>query len=404
MEVLEEILASHQYALGLDQGNADTLFNTAQVLTSIAEEISKDDALSDVGAVRHLEEALELLQRCLALQEFRYEEAQEQEAEARRAHEEDRGEERPIKETREPQEGSEAGSEHEHWASIVEPVTKDTLVDTAIAQLSTLTTLCGILGSSPETLGIPSLAWVEEYSSNLLKVELPALTTGTDRTAEAAIARAVFISAMLEAGFRTNEIEVQTYRRERDAAFSGLDISSSSAALMANVASLLAFNSALSETEGRPPATPEAASLRWNALATAISNLATASKLSDITSEDLPKTHLLRGDASLYQYQLCKPPVSYAPALKNAAALLKNAEVLYRNASRLTQDDEERDRSKVLEAVVTSMEGNTQVGKSQLETLAANRGEKWLREQIDETVAEGLLSDDDLRNVGLVLH
>jgi hypothetical protein len=404
MEALEETLASHQYALGLDQENADTLFNTAQVLTSIAEEISKDDSVSDVGAVRYLEEALELLQRCLALQGFRYEEAQEQEAEARRANEEDGGEGLPIGETGEPQEISEPGSDQERWASIVEPVTKDTLVDTAIAQLSTLTTLCGILGSSPETLGVPSLAWVEEYSSNLLKVQLPTLTEGTDRMAEAAIAKAVFISAMLEAGFRTNEIEVQTYRRERDAAFSKLAISDSSAALMANVASLLAFNSALSESESLLTATTDVPSLRWGALATAISNLATASKLSDNASEDLPRTHRLRGDATLYQYQLSKPPLSYPPALKNAVALLKNAEVFYRNTSRLTQDDEERDRSRVLEGVVMSMEGKAEVGKPQLETLAANRGEQWLRQHIDETIADGLLSDDDIRNIGLVLH
>ncbi len=401
VSVLEETLASHRYALGLDQENADTLFNTAQVLTSLSEEISKDDSVSDLPAVKYLEEALELLQRCLALQEFRYTEFQEQAAEALQSSQEAGEGGTPMDETQDPRESSDAGLEQEQWASIIEPVTKDVLIDTAIAQLSTLTTLCGILGSSPEAPGVPSLAWVEEYSSKLLNQRLPTLTEDTDRTAEAAVAKAVFISAMLEAGFRTDKIEVQTYRQERDAAFSALAMSDSATALMANVASLFAFNHALSETESLPAASLDLASLRWNALAAAISNLATASKISDIAAEDLPKTHLLRGDASLYQYQLSKPPLSYAEALKNSAILLKNAAVFYRNASRLTHDDEERDKSRVQEAIVVSQEANTQGDRTQLETIAANRGEKWLRDHIDEMVADGLLSDDDLRNMGL---
>lgn len=401
MKILEETLGSHRYALGLDQDDADTLFNTAQVSTSIAEEIAKDDSLSDASAVKYLEESLELLQRCLALQEFRYTESQEQAAEALQASEEAGGSGMLMGEVPQPRGSSDDGSEREQWASIIEPVTKDTLIDTALAQLSTLTTLCGILGSSPQAPGVPSLAWVEEYSSALLSVRLPTLIEGTDRSVEADIAKAVFISAMLEAGYRRGQIDVQTYRQEIDSAFSGLPMSTSFEGLMFNVASLFTFNIALSETGGLPTATTDLASLRWNALSKAISNLAIASKLSDTASEDVPRTHVLRGDASLYQYQLSKPPLSYPPALKNSAALLKNAEVFYRNASRLTHDDEERGKSRVHEAIVMLLEGNAQVGRGQLETIAANRGDLWLRDHIDQVVADELLSSDDLQNIGL---
>lgn len=401
MSVLEETLVSHRYALGLDQDNPDTLFNTAQVLTSVAEEMFKDDSVTDPLAVRYLEESLELLQRCLALQEFRYTESQEQAAEALQVSQEAERDGMPVDEAHEPQSNSDTGSEQEQWASIVEPVTEDTLLDTAIAQLSTLTTLCGILGSSLEGPGVPSLPWVEEYSLKLLNEQIPILMEGTDRAAEATVAKAVFISAMLEAGFRTKKIEVQTYRRERDAAFSELAIPDSSAALMANVASLFAFNNALSETDTSSSIPTDLASLRWHALAAAVSNLATASKLPDLAPEDLSKSHGLRADASLYQYQLSKAPISYAPALKNSAALLRNAEVFYRNASRLTHDDEERDKSRVQEAIVLSLEGNTQGGRAQLESIATSRGEKWLRDHVDEVVGDGLLSDDDLRTIGL---
>lgn len=170
---------------------------------------------------------------------------------------------------------------------------------------------------------------------------------------------------------------------------------------MANVASLFAFNNALSETESSQVTSTDFPSLRWNALGTTISNLAIASKLSSLAPEDIHRTHLLRGDASLYQYQLSKPSLSYPPALKNSAALLKNAEVFYRNASRLTQDNEERDRSKLQEGVMMLLQGNVEAASGQLQGIVASRGEKWLRSYVDGMVADGLLDDDDLQKIGL---
>ena len=401
MSVLEETLASHRYALGLDQDNADTLFNTAQVLTSIAEEVAKDVSLSDASAVTYLEESLELSQRCLALQEFRYTESQEQAAEARQVLEEAGEQDDFMDELSRPAQDSDYGLEDGRWASIVEPVTKDTLIDTALAQLSALTTLCGILGSASQAPDVPSLAWIEEYSSTLLSVRLPTLLEGSERSVEAGIARAVFITAMLEAGYRKGQIDVQTYRQDTDAAFATLPMSTSFDAVMSQAASLFAFNIALSESESVPTASIDLASLRWKALATALSNLATVSKLPDLAAEDISRTHELRGDASLYQYQLSKPPVAYPPAVKHSAALLKNAEVFYRNASRLTYDDEARDKCGLHEAIVMLLAANTQVGRGQVESIATNRGDRWLRERIDEVVADDLLSGDDLRKIGL---
>lgn len=398
---LEEALASHRYALGLDQDNADTIFNTAQVLTSMGEETFKDDSASDASAVRYLKEALELLQRCIILQESHYTEFQQQLAEALSTSEQaGDGGVMHLEQTHEPQGSTDAGTAQERWVSVIEPVTKDTLIDTIIASLSTMTTLCGILGSSSEALGAPSLAWVEEYSSSLLDARLPALLQSTDRVEEVAIGKAIFISALLEAGYRSSKLDVHTYRRERDVAFSGPPIPTSSAGLMANAASLVAFNSALSETESPPAATADLASMRWNTLGTAISNLAAASMLSSTAPEDVAKTHLLRGDASLLQYQLSKPPISFAPALKSASALLKNAEVFYRNTSKLTHDEEERDKCKIQEAIVMSLQGNNKFGRAQLETIVAVRGDQYVRDHIDEMFAEGLLADKDVQNIG----
>lgn len=401
ISVLQQTLVSHRYALSLDPGNADTLFNIGQVLTSIAEEISNDDSASGPDAVAYLEEALEFFQRCLVLQELRYTQSQEMAAESLRASREASEEDASMQEIVDMQDSPDAGSEKEQWASIIEPVTKDTLIDTIIAQLSTSTTLCSILGSSQEAFGSPNLAWIEEYSSKLLNAHLPTLLEGTERSTEVAVAKAVFISAMLEAGFRREQIDLQTYRRERDAAFAELPISTSFAAIMANVMSLFAFNQALSDTYAIATETTNLPALRWNALAKAISNLTTASEILDIASEDFPKIHSFRGDASLSQYQLSKPPNSYGPALKNSAALLKNAEVFYRNTSRLTSDEDERNKSKLQEAIVMLLQGNMQMGRTHIETMAAKRGEKWLRDQVKEMLDEGSLGEDDVAKIAL---
>ena len=227
------------------------------------------------------------------------------------------------------------------------------------------------------------------------------LAEDTGRAAEAAVARAIFLSAMLEAGFRRNQIDVATFRQGRDAAFSDPAISDSITALLAHVASLFAFNSALLETSASQTAMADRASLQWNALAAAISKLATASKLPDTESEELPKTHSLRGDASLYQYQLSKPPLFYPPAIKNSPVLLKNAEVFYRNASRLTHDEDERTKNKVHEAVVMSLQGHTGPARTQIEAIAADQGNGRVRDCVDEMMADGLLSIDDGKNIGL---
>lgn len=77
LAVLDAALTSHRYALELDLNNADALFNTAQVLVSIAEELAKDDSRT-ADALRFLEEALEMQNRCLSVQELKYEESEQQ--------------------------------------------------------------------------------------------------------------------------------------------------------------------------------------------------------------------------------------------------------------------------------------------------------------------------------------
>src|SRR5256885_8729544 len=159
--MLEIALESHRCALRLEPDNADTLFNTAGVLTSIAEETAKDANLSDARALGLLKEALELQNKCLVIQERMFGESQEQQAammDPAQLREPDLTNETTVQ----PQSpDKDADESEEQWASIVEPLTKEILLDTIEAQLSTLTTLCSILSSSPGIAPTSILAWVE---------------------------------------------------------------------------------------------------------------------------------------------------------------------------------------------------------------------------------------------------
>src|ERR1700712_411121 len=78
IDLLKETLLSHRYALSLDSTNADVLFNTAQVLTSLAEKLSeiKNDADARENSISLLQEAVELFSSCLTKQELDFEEFQ----------------------------------------------------------------------------------------------------------------------------------------------------------------------------------------------------------------------------------------------------------------------------------------------------------------------------------------
>lgn len=394
LEALQTALEAHQYALGLDQDNADTLFNTAQVLTSIAEINARDGA--DQDALQTLEQALELQTRCLALQELKLEESIQQQADLEAQTDQDAAKvNSPKLEDPDRTLSTAASASEDQWFSIVEPITKDTLIDTILAQLGTLTTLCSILSSLANPALTSSLAWVEEFSTKLVKTKLPVLLQEAtpDRLQEAALTRAVFISNLLEAGYRMGSIDAETYKRERDEAFKSreLGLDGSFAALSANASSLVSLSTAIKERE--QPLMASYAPQSWNALSAAITNLAAASKISEPIPDEIAETHLLRGNCSLLQYQLGRPPVSYPTATKNEAQLLKNADVFYRNASKLFQDEEQKVVSQFRASIVQSLQDGNDIAAAALAAGQA-RGQTWVKNQLDEMAEEGLISLD----------
>jgi len=181
LDLLQTALTSSKYALSLNGENADALFNTAQILTSLTEKLSESS--TDGSTLQLIEEALRLFQLCLEVQE---KQAQESAAQAQLAESmmSDTGNEPSTQFSQVTNDSEDGGislsgessmdvddgkepAQDERWASIVEPVNNDVLLDTVLAQLETLTQLCGLMLNVSEQ----GISWVEAYAEDLINIK-----------------------------------------------------------------------------------------------------------------------------------------------------------------------------------------------------------------------------------------
>ena len=386
----------------------NVLSNTAQVLTSLVEALSaeRSSAVPKEDQLRLLEEAIELFQRCLTLQEFHYAESQAQEEAAASE---------PTSSTAPQSQAPSSSStvpsdvppdlsgdstfqtsQEEQWATIIEPVTNDTLLDTVLAQLETLTTLCGMI-TNDEGRG---LAWIEEYANGLIKQKLPTYVLGTDREDEAGLTRANFIAALAESNFRSGRFDPPTYECAIEEAFNPLNLANDPEGLCDYAEALTAFNYALSHTAfstSVPGATEAVASLRWKALTSALDALAVASKLP--SAENVAKIHLMRGDVELLRFQLGQPsdPSPFAVARKNGAVLLKNAQTYYKGAENhalLAQAELETREAVVKQAIAAALGGSGE----KLEELLKSEAQVS-QAVLEEAVEDGLVTMESLKKL-----
>tara|TARA_R110002060_G_scaffold34397_2_gene45274 strand:+ start:883 stop:1416 length:534 start_codon:yes stop_codon:yes gene_type:complete len=160
---------------------ANILSNTAQILTSLTEKLSESS--TDGSTLQLIEEALRLFQLCLEVQE---KQAQESAAQAQLAESmmSDTGNEPSTQFSQVTNDSEDGGislsgessmdvddgkepAQDERWASIVEPVNNDVLLDTVLAQLETLTQLCGLMLNVSEQ----GISWVEAYAEDLINIK-----------------------------------------------------------------------------------------------------------------------------------------------------------------------------------------------------------------------------------------
>ena len=360
--------------------------NMAQVLSSVAEIVGEGrraEAYDKTKALTLLQEALELLLRCADVQEMQFDEASRQDPADMH------NEENTVNDDNDRMSDV---STDEKWASIDESVTKDSLVDTAIAQLETLTTACSLIAPHQDR----SLPWIEEYSTAIMQTNLPVYIQRTDRQADVAIATANFTSAYSDASFRCGRIDLHTYQMELDLAWpQDVDFPGDPRALCDMADAAITFNASvtqyvLSDISNEEQHRTEIRKLQWKYLSKALDNLTTASNISGALN--LPRIHLRRGDCELLRCRLGDEPAPYDIALKSAPTLMKNAEVFYRGAASLATSEgasEEAKEARIKEAIVRAIFGD---GGRLLEHLKTDRAA--VEDVVQDMREEDMLSDD----------
>ena len=371
---------------------ANNSSNTAQVLTSLAETISEGKKPSESPrdeALCLFQESLEFFQRCLNVQEFKL--TQDQENSKQEAHPPLDDYNASINNINTTASNS---PKEEIWASVEEPITKEALLDTAIAQIDTLTAICTL---SPSHTG---LAWVEEYYRNTLKDRVESYVNDSSRYHEATLAQAKLNCALSDEAFRGGRLDLSTYERELNAAFNseGLDLVNDPPSLCDKADAELAFNASVQSAVQQAQVTElgQISSICWKHITKALDSLTAASKLPD--AQNIPRIHLRRGDCELLRLHLGDAPLRYDLAVKSAPTLLKNAEVYFRGAANLAKRDvtaeEEQNEAEVKQSVVAGLAGDTE----KLPLLVKNQ--RGLVESIVKEMKEdGLLGEESLQKI-----
>lgn len=442
IELINETIQSHRYALSLNQDSADILFNTAQVLTTAAE-AAQDMKGSDaqLEAVALLKEAVELFSSCLARQEFEFTESQAQAAVDPASQAEDEGDLERMSTT--------SSQPPQEWATVMEPVTASTLVETALAELSTLTSLVSLTSSinGSETNDYRGCA---DVAANLLQQKLPQYIAllptisseepnpqptarflslsepiptlhiekppeptnpQEDAQFESSLAGALFNTAIAEAEYRGHLYTTRTYFDRITSSFDSVpqpskpEQSINLASAFADV--LVAFASAVSEvllpsdSESSPQ---EAQTLRWESLTKAQDLLTAAvqTRKSGVNSDSLPSETsmaLARGDIELYRRQIVLSPTApdsvVEQAMSLADTLLDNARSYYTSTTQNTRsyisDADESQEARVKATVVRAIKSGATTASLQ----SIVKSESEVGREIEDMVEEGLLGEAD---------
>lgn len=441
LDVLKEALDAHRHALGIDQENADVLFNTAQVLTSFAEELhdeaDEDDEIKS-QAIQLLQEAVELFNSCLTRQEMEYSEMQELMNEAQGGVPLDQSESTNVPE----QNASDSTEAPEEWATVKEPVTPSTLIETALAQLGSLSSLATIASPTTSSLlaniqeiAAPVAQKLPKYISLLptsvvadaddakatpfLSVSASASTFHATRTdaptnpqasakAETDLAIAVFTNAIAAAEYGSRLLETHQYYSRIQEAFApishnaGLGLypdSSHVPILSAYADALIEFAENVAEYGGNDG---NSLGARWTALETAQTQLTQATnKVVNESVDGAPskaQLYLTRANVELMRRRLAVSPTAASSLKSNAKVLLKNAGVYYRGAAALSKQDgngELESDATIRNEVIKALEqGVVKDDSDVVRAWALKAGGDNAVAIVDEMIEEGLLGQE----------
>jgi hypothetical protein len=372
--LLEETLNSHRHATSLKPSNTDILFNTAQVLTSLAEaglEAGTQDAARDL-----LEEAVDIFTKCLDAQQQEYQQMQADIAKAQASgeYQEAWGGDRPEPtESEQEMETASASSEAAgEWATVEEPVTPETILETCTAQLGALTTLLGLYnpadlasiekkaqdGLDTAVGKVPALISIIDASPQADLEDEPqagptlsldpsaAMEASTTPKDDAILAAANFQASLAEAMYRSGRTTSTQYAQAVEQTFARLvkesetdspdlaaaNIRSSYADALIDLASSLSDSIQYAASSSTLLLDLE---VQWTALSQAqksLTQLSSAPYVSLLSAARLADIFLARGDTELFRFRIALSE-SAKPAWESSkGVVVANAGVFYRGA------------------------------------------------------------------------
>lgn len=375
--LLEETLKSHRFAISLNPTNTDILFNAAQVLTSLAEaQLEVGTTASGKFEARPLlEEAVEVFTKCLEKQQQEYSQIQDEITKAQASGEYTEaweGERQQPPQEDDANEASSASDGPGDWATVEEPLTPTSILETCTAQLGALTTLLGLYDPN---LDLPSIEKRAQDGLETLNNRIPALldlaakspasvapeepkagptlsigsvaaeeeatTTPED---DAILAAANFQASMAEMTYRSGKGTSTEYAQAIERIFTTLCKPNTSPDLASiNIQSayadaLMDLASALSDNLHHSPASPTLETdiiIQWTALTqaqTILTQLSSPPYSSRLSPSRLADIFLARGDTELFRFRISYFEAAKPAWVKNRPVLVANGGVFYRGA------------------------------------------------------------------------
>ncbi|KAI4164284.1 MAG: hypothetical protein LQ342_001929 [Letrouitia transgressa] len=288
--------------------------------------------------------------------------------------------------------------ENETWATVIEPTTQDTLLDTSIAQLEILTSICTHLSSAGDWYP-NEIHWIRQWEQELIENKVARYLQGTNRHGEIELVRANLSCHLADAEFQAGRLDFYVYEHELVTAFSKVsEFEATFQGLCDRADAEIALNAAAQTVveeanHRRPESALKLNVLRWKHLTTALDSLTAAVEVEG--EPQLSQVHLRRGDCEMLRHRLADPPSDYELARKSEKTLLANAEIYYRGAARLASAAEIRQEASVKEAVAATISGQTE----KLVT-AKSVDAKGVQKVINNMEEEGLLSEEKYYWIG----
>ncbi|KAF1913643.1 hypothetical protein BDU57DRAFT_541044 [Ampelomyces quisqualis] len=448
--LLEETLNSHRFAISLNPRNTDILFNAAQVLTSLAEASleSGTQEAAQVPARTLLEEAVDIFTRCLISQQQEYEQMQSEIAKAQASGEYQKAWEGggvPLENVQvEEEETKTASSSPEapgDWATVEEPLTPETILDTCIAQLGALTTLLGLYdpsdlsniekkghdGTDTATAKIPALISLIETSPSLkVKDEPnagPTLSLGASAVEEvtttpkddAILAIANFQATIAEVTYRSGRSNATQYAQTVEQIFAKLTANTegtaSSDLAAANIRSsyadaLIDLASALTDGTHYTPSSPTFSTdteIQWTALTqaqTLLTQLSSTPYATILSASRLADIFLARGDIDLFRFKITLYDSAKPAWVKSRAVLVGNSGVFYRGARTYAEKAGAVKVRSTADAKAIVAEVLKEVSSGSQEKKAHWKGRSSdVAKVLEQMVAEGIVGRENVEGV-----